>query len=109
MLAQDDPTPGELERRLDRLDRNLEQGFKQINDRLDKVVSSEVFAMYQQGTDRRLSDQESFRGEAEKRLDHLDANAVTRKGVYLAIGAVCAILSIGVGLVGIWARAFFGA
>ncbi|WP_188188063.1 hypothetical protein [Nonomuraea sp. SYSU D8015] len=54
----DEPTPWELHRSMEALRRSLESGFASLNSRLDRVVSSELFAAYQQAVQRQFDDHE---------------------------------------------------
>lgn len=54
----DEPTPWELHRSMEALRRSLESGFASLNARLDRVVSSELFAAYQQHVQKEFDDHE---------------------------------------------------
>lgn len=54
----DEPTNWELKRNYEGLRTDMRDGFNQINQRLDKMPSSEVFAALLQGFERRLHDVE---------------------------------------------------
>ena len=54
----DEPTNWELKRNYETLRADMRDGFSQINQRLDKMPSSEVFAALLQGLERRVHDVE---------------------------------------------------
>ncbi|MGA4992968.1 hypothetical protein [Nonomuraea bangladeshensis] len=63
----DSPTPWELHRTMEALRHTLESGFNSLNARLDRVVSSELFAAYQQQVQKGFDDHE--RGLAAIKAD----------------------------------------
>lgn len=77
-MLSEEPTPRELERRLDKIDTSIERGFEQINGRLDQMVSTEVFQMYKQGADHRISELEKNQEDTARRAGGLEQSRATR-------------------------------
>lgn len=73
-MADDGPTPGELSRRLDRIDKNLDSGFVKLENRLDKMVTAEVFQQAQQAQQREAAELRDQIGSLETRRVNEDCN-----------------------------------
>ncbi|MFB9558651.1 hypothetical protein [Streptomyces roseoviridis] len=55
----DEPTNGELSRLIGQLDNRMDNRFGELNARLDKVVTIDVYTLQNQHTDKRISDVET--------------------------------------------------
>lgn len=53
--GDNEPTTGELARRFDRLDNSIESGFRRLDERLDKMVTTDVFTISQQSNETRIA------------------------------------------------------
>lgn len=62
-----EPTPGELDRRLDRIDRNIEAGFAKIENKLTRMVTTKMFELAQANTQRQLDGLNDAQAAAERR------------------------------------------
>lgn len=54
--VSDEPTPWELQRALAAMRQDLREGFKSVNDRLDRVPTSDLMAAWQARYDQQLAD-----------------------------------------------------
>ncbi len=65
----DEPTNWELKRNYEGLRADMRDGFNQINQRLDKMPSSEVFAALLQNLERRVHDvEQDFANDQARRV-----------------------------------------
>lgn len=55
-MSQADPSPGELSRRLDRIETGQQAGFDRLDKRLDRLVTNEAFAAEQRRVDEKFRD-----------------------------------------------------
>ncbi|UBU10042.1 hypothetical protein [Nonomuraea gerenzanensis] len=78
----DSPTPWELHRTMEALRHSMEAGFASLNARLDRVVSSELFAAYQQHVQKEFDDHErelaAIKAEREADKKERDAERAQR-------------------------------
>lgn len=64
----DEPTNWELKRNYEGLRADMREGFNQVNQRLDKMPSSEVFAALLQNLERRVHDvEQDFANDQQRR------------------------------------------
>lgn len=94
----DEPTPWELKRNYDSLRADMRDGFNQINQRLDKMPSSEVFAALLSGLERRVHDveQDVANDQQSRRTDkRLIWGAFATGGVSILVWIVTSVLSAG--------------
>jgi hypothetical protein len=71
-MNDDEPSTRELDRRFDRLERSITAGFDKIDARLDRMVSSEMFSMFQQNNEQRLT-------AVEKDATEVDGRCLARR------------------------------
>lgn len=54
-----EPTAWELDRRFGRLEQSIEAGFRRMDERLDRMVTVDVFTLSQRGNEQRIAGIES--------------------------------------------------
>lgn len=93
-MSENEPTTGELARRFDRLDSNIESGFRRIDERLDRMVSTDVFTMSQAAFTTRLDALTSKDAALEQKLERVEeVRRTDRRALFTsAISAVVAAL-----------------
>ena len=94
----DEPTNWELKRNYESLRGDMRDGFNQINTRLDKMPSSEVFAALLNGLERRVHDVEqdvASDQQSRKSDKRLIIAALLAGGVSILVAIVTNLLSAG--------------
>jgi len=92
----DEPTPWELKRNYEGLRADMRDGFSQINTRLDKMPSAEVYAALLQGLERRVHDveQDVVNDQQSRKSDRrLVIGAVLAGAVSIAVQLITNILA----------------
>lgn len=85
----DDPTPGELSRRLDRAEADCER-------RAARHVDSDLYAAERRSTDIQLADLRADLSQMEDRLRWAWRTAITSLVAPVVVGIVLAVLTLGV-------------
>ena len=94
----DEPTNWELKRNYESLRADMRDGFNQINSRLDKMPSSEVFAALLNGLERRVHDVEqdvASDQQSRKSDKRLVIGALLAGGVSILVSLISNLLSAG--------------
>lgn len=94
----DEPTNWELKRNYEGLRSDMRDGFNQINQRLDKMPSSDVFAALLNGLERRVHDieQDVANDQQSRRADkRLLWGAFLTGGVSILVSIIANLLSAG--------------
>lgn len=94
----DEPTNWELKRNYEGLRIDVRDGFQQINQRLDKMPSSEVFAALLSGLERRVHDveQDVANDQQTRKSDkRLVIGALLAGGVSILVSIITNLLAAG--------------
>jgi hypothetical protein len=98
MSVPDEPTNWELKRNYEGLRSDVRDGFNQINQRLDKMPSSEVFAALLSGLERRVHDieQDVANDQQSRKADkRLVVGALATGGISILVSIIANLLSAG--------------
>lgn len=90
-MAAHEPTPWELDRRFDRLESTIESGFRRIDERLNQMVTADIFTLSQRANDERIAD-------LKRELDELERNRKDDRRFVIKL-AVPTITSVCVALI----------
>ena len=100
----DEPTPGELQRWIAGLDRSLSARFDKLDQRLDRLVSTEMLDLVTKRWEDQLRDMRDDMNELKqaRKEDHATARAAKQWAIGMGVavlGVAVAIFSIVVGKV----------
>lgn len=98
-MAESEPTTGELARRFDRLDNSIDSGFRRIDERLDRMVSTDVFAMSQAAFTTRLDTLTARDAALEQELKRIEEHRRTDRRT-LFTSAFTAVAAAAIAAVG---------
>lgn len=94
----DEPTPWELQRALEQLRQDLREGFRSVNDRLDRVPTSDLMAAWQARYDQQLADVRKDVAEIQedRKLEARQRMATHRAAIGAIVTAVIAPILVGI-------------
>jgi hypothetical protein len=103
-VSDDVPSPGELSRLISSIRDDQRNGFAAINQRLDKLVSADLYSAEQRRVDERIRDvAEDVTAEQEARVSaiseiktRLDADLKFRRQVWSGIGLAVFVALLGI-------------
>lgn len=94
-MSENEPTTGELARRFDRLDSNIETGFRKIDERLDRMVSTDVFNLNQVTMNARLETLTAKDVALEQKIERVEERRTTDRRLLVPLGGSALIAAIG--------------
>lgn len=94
-LNAGEPTNWELDRRFGRLETSLESGFRRMDERLDKMVTTDVFAINQQSTEARLTALAAEDKALEQKVDRIEERRATDRRLMIPIAGSAVIAAVG--------------